>query len=124
MRRFLLLVAVLSLAFAPAPFPRPARRGPATMAGAWDVEWGFYNVLLDLRPDGSARFKYVSVEGSWDGPWRHDGGERLTLTLLIHQRPTDYEMTFETSGRDAAEGKVRQGPSWELPMKLTRARLR
>src|SRR5688572_1109449 len=90
--RVLPFLAVLSLAFAPAPFPKPDRRdAPQTMAGVWDVDWGGMPVRLELRPGGSARFAYTRTQGAWDGSWRYDAGSRrVTLTLLIGGSPCDY----------------------------------
>jgi len=120
MRRILPLLPVLCLAFAPAPFPRRVREAAPAMAGAWDVNWGGSRVRLDLRPDGSARFAYVSGGGAWDGSWKYDGARRLTLTLVLAQ-PTDYHLTFDSVAANAAGGRVRQGPSWNQPVKLTRS---
>src|SRR3954447_6204410 len=120
MRRLLPPLVLLSLAFAPAPFPKAERRpAPRTMAGAGDVKWGGSSVRLDLRSDGSARFAYVPGE-AWEGSWRQDGARRLTLTLLLDP-PPDYHVTFDAVDPDAAGGKVRQGASWQQPVEMRRS---
>ena len=122
MRRALPLLAILCLAFAPAPFPRPVRR-PAVqvLAGAWDVDWGGTGARIYLRPNGSARFEYTHNNSFWNGSWKCDVASRLTLTLLQDGDATHYHMIFDSVGADAAAGKVRVGPSWERAVKLTRS---
>jgi hypothetical protein len=118
-----LAFALLSLGFAPAPFPKAERRAAAqTMAGAWDVKWGGMDVRLDLRPDGSARFEYANNGGTWDGRWRFDKGiRRVTLTLFIGGNPSDYVLAFSAVGRDAAEGVIQDSPTSSRPLKLARS---
>ena len=121
MRHLLPLLAVACLAFAPAPFPRVDRRPPPGMAGTWDVDWGGMPVRLDLRPDGSARFAYTKITGTWDGSWRYDPGlRRVTLTLMIGS-PHNYLLAFSVVTRDAAEGKILDSPTSTRPLKLARA---
>jgi hypothetical protein len=132
-RIILPLLAMLSLAFAPAPFPKPERHpSPRTMAGVWDVDWGGMPARLDLRPDGSARFEYTKDIGRapgggppiWDGSWRYEGARRLTLTLLnasIDRKPCDYVLAFSVLGRDAAEGKILDSSTSPRPLKLARS---
>src|SRR5579885_2753658 len=114
MRRILPLLVILLMGFAPAPFPRPARR-PAVqaLAGTWDVDWGGTGARLYLRPSGSARFEYAHNKSFWNGSWTCRTASRLTLTLLQDGVPTHDYLTFDNLGPDSAAGKVRQGPSWE-----------
>lgn len=123
MRRVVPLLAVVCLAFAPAPFTKPDRRPlPRTMAGVWDVNWGGMSVRLTLRPDGSARFEYTSTQGTWDGSWRFDEPQRrLTLTLMIDRSPQPYVLAFSVLGRDSAEGKILDSPTSSRPLKLARS---
>jgi hypothetical protein len=124
MHRTLLVLAVLALAFAPAPLPRPDRRAaPQTMAGVWDVDWGGMPVRLTFRPDGSARFEYTKIQGTWDGSWKYDAGlRRVTLTLSFGPNSSGtYPLQFDSLGRDWAEGKILDSPSSSRPLKLKRS---
>ena len=94
------------------------------MAGLWDVSWGGMAVRLALRPDGSARFEYANNGGAWDGRWKYDPGERrVTLTLMIDQRPNDYPLVFSAVERDSAEGRIlgTGNTTSSRPLKLTRS---
>lgn len=105
---------------APVPFPKPQR--PAVMAGAWDVRWSSMDARIDLRPDGSARFAYVKAGGAWDGSWKHEPKEgRLELSLMIDGTPRLYVLTFDRAAANEAEGRVRQGPSFDQPVRMVRA---
>jgi hypothetical protein len=123
MRQVVPLLAVVCLAFAPAPFPKPDRHPiPRMMDGVWDVSWGGMPVRLTLRPDGSARFEYTSIQGTWDGSWKFDAPERrVTLTLMINNGPQPYVLAFSVLGRDAAEGKILDSPTSSRSLKLIRS---
>jgi hypothetical protein len=114
--------AVLCLAFAPAPFPKPARP-PAEplLAGKWDVNWGGTGARIELRRNGTGRFDHAHNTSAWEGSGKCTVASRLTLTLMIDQEATDFDMTFDSVGADVASGKVRQGPKWERAVKLTRS---
>jgi hypothetical protein len=123
MRRVVLTLTLLSLAFAPAPFAKPERRvAPLKMAGVWEGDWANLRVRLTFRPDGSARFAYANNGGTWDGSWRYNqAAKRVTLTLMIGGRPQDYLLAFDTVGRDVAEGKILDTPTSSRPLKLARS---
>ena len=123
MRLILPLLAVLSLAFAPAPFAKSNRRpAPPLMVGVWDVDWGGMPVRLQLRSDGSARFEYTRITGAWDGSWKFDKADRrVKLTLLIGQNPQTYVLAFSVIGRDAAEGRIVDSPTSSRSLKLARS---
>jgi hypothetical protein len=92
------------------------------MAGVWDVEWGGMPVRLDLLPNGSARFQYTKTTGAWDGSWRFDeSARRVTLTLQISGRPSDYVLAFSVIGPDMAEGRILDTPTRSRSLKLTRS---
>ena len=112
--------ALLSLAFAPAPFPKPDRHAaPLSVAGVWEGEWGGSPVRLTFRPGGSARFEYTKFTGTWDGSWRFDAqARRLTLTLGGAQA---FVLAFSVLTRDAAEGKILDTPTSSRPLKLARS---
>lgn len=61
-------VLVTALVWAHAPLPMAA----GAMLGSWDVKWGDFDVGLELRPGGSAHFRYVPGGGMWDGSWAYD----------------------------------------------------
>lgn len=68
------LIAVLVLAFAPAPFPQP-RRPPIPLAkrlvGEWDKAWGdSMTYRITLRADG----RYTAQPGSYFGTWHIEYG--------------------------------------------------
>src|SRR5258708_7693237 len=106
-----LALAALSLAFAPAPFPKADRRSALTMAGVWEGEWAGLPVRLSFRPNGSARFEYTKMEGGWDGTWKYDGARKVTLTLLFGAASHDYVLAFNVLGRYVAEGKIQDSPT-------------
>src|SRR5688572_10980704 len=109
------LLAAVSAVGAPVPPPRPPR--PTALAGAWDVKWANMDVRLELRADGSARFAYVTAGGAWDGSWKHDQKAReLALTLLVDGQPRLYVLNFDRTESDLAEGRVRQGRSFDQPV--------
>src|SRR3954463_13570748 len=105
-------LALLSLAFAPAPFPKADRRAaPLSMAGVWEGEWAGSPVRLTFRPGGSARFEYTRIQGTWDGSWRFDEQpRRVTLTLMIGG-PQNYVLAFSVLTRNVAEGKILDTPT-------------
>jgi hypothetical protein len=117
-----LSLALLSLGFAPAPFPKADRRAaPLSMAGVWEGDWSGSPVRLTFRPGGSARFEYTGTPSAWDGSWRFDEqARRVTLTLLIGGT-TDYVLAFSVLTRDAAEGKILYTPTCSRPLKLARS---
>jgi hypothetical protein len=116
-----LAFALLSVGFAPAPFPKPERRAvPLSMAGVWEGEWAGSPVRLTFRPDGSARFEYTKMQGTWDGTWRFDEqARRVTLTLMIGG-PQPYVLAFSVLTRNVAEGKILDTPTSTRPLKLAR----
>src|SRR5438105_2148373 len=117
----LALVGMLTLGWAPAPFPKLSPSRVPTLVGAWDVKWGQWDARLDLHRDGSARFAYVAG-GRWNGTWKYDGKKKkVGLTLLINSQHNVYELSFDKVDFDVAEGRVRQGPFNE-PLKLARAK--
>src|SRR3954447_22373817 len=90
-----LALAVLSLGFAPAPFPKTDRHAaPVSMAGVWEGDWAGMPVRLDFRANGSARFEYTRMQGGWDGSWKYDGARKVTLTLLFGATSHDYVLAF------------------------------
>ena len=98
MRRFLPLIAVLSLAFAPAPFPRPLKLDPGKedlkkMQGEW--------VEIARNSDG---VPIESIRGNWSVmvvgdriSWRHSGDEytRWRVTLDTSKSPRAMTLTNE-----------------------------
>src|SRR5262249_10859873 len=101
MRRIVLTLALLSLAFAPAPLPKAERRpAPLTVGGVWEADWGGLSVRLTFRPDGSAKFEYTKSSGTWEGRWRFDRqARRVTLTLYVSGNPPDdFVLAFSVLG--------------------------
>jgi len=118
------VLAMLAVAFTPAPLPKPTRMPtPQTFAGVWDVDWGGMPVRLQLRPDGSARFEYTKISGTWDGSWKYDGGiRRVTLTLSFGPNSSGtYLLQFDSLGRDWAKGRILDSPSSSRKLQLDRA---
>ncbi len=67
--RVLFVLLTLSLAFAPAPFPKHQRAKPADMAGAWVLDWGPSVYAMTLSPDGSYRATTGGSSVIYEGVW-------------------------------------------------------
>jgi uncharacterized protein (TIGR03067 family) len=92
MRRVLPLLAVLSLAFAPAPFPRPEKRDPSTedlkwMQGTWD------DVSI---PEGQV----IVIAGDKMSLY---SGDRSPRTLRIHLDARKSPRTIDARALDARD---------------------
>ena len=100
MRTFLLLLAATgSLAFAPAPFPRPARRQSdandlKAMQGTWQlvsrtVGGGTISHVVNRAEVSGTRFTLVNASGDWRSPF--------SLTLDLTRSPRHFVMQSEKS---------------------------
>jgi uncharacterized protein (TIGR03067 family) len=117
MRRALLLLAVVCLAFAPAPFPRTRRPAPAlpTMEGSWagsramlvtatHVTFGgadkppYSRVVLGTVDDNAA-FDLVALRGDdlwWLGIYKVEGQK---LTICYNETTRGRPTAFDGPGR-------------------------
>jgi uncharacterized protein (TIGR03067 family) len=114
---FVLLFAVLSLGFAPAPFPRPERRPPVeveSLVGEWkgpnqlivtsermDFNTNGYRVTFDRRVRPAA-FDLKGVEGTGGAGRNFAGIYRLegdTLTICYNAGDGPRPMAFEGPGK-------------------------
>src|SRR3954463_13989149 len=102
---FFLATAVLSLAFAPAPFPRPGKRGDTNegdlkkLQGAWvRVQLG---ISMQPGPDNCAvtisgtRLQFPSKDDAW------------TLTLVATKKPKQIDARRVSNQKDVFQGVYR-----------------
>jgi uncharacterized protein (TIGR03067 family) len=100
MRRAVLLIAGVSLAFAPAPFPRPGKSDPTTdhlkqMQGKWLMLSRTYggepdsHIVTAVEVSGN-RWTYINGDGSWRSTW--------SFSLDGRKSPPQFNSRYKAAG--------------------------
>jgi uncharacterized protein (TIGR03067 family) len=103
MRRILPFIALLSLAFAPAPFPKPKKPidGPKAIQGTWKILSRTYegrtvsHVVATVEVIGG-RWTYANATGSWRANW--------TISLSGKGPPWSFDAKSEGSPNSVSYG--------------------